>query len=43
MNNVRPQLTMMSEEQIQEAHRNVLKVLEQNWCARGFARHPANA
>ena len=27
MNNVRPRLTMMTEEQIQEAHRNVLKVL----------------
>jgi trimethylamine--corrinoid protein Co-methyltransferase len=29
MNNVRPRLTMMSEEQIQEAHRNVLKVLSE--------------
>lgn len=29
MNNVRPKLTMMSEEQIQEAHRNVLKVLSE--------------
>lgn len=27
MNNVRPHLTLMNEEQIQEAHRNVLKVL----------------
>ncbi|MBC7878491.1 MAG: trimethylamine methyltransferase family protein [Anaerolineales bacterium] len=27
MNNVRPRLTMMTEEQIQEAHNNVLKVL----------------
>jgi trimethylamine---corrinoid protein Co-methyltransferase len=27
MNNVRPRLTLMNEEQIQEAHRNVLKVL----------------
>lgn len=29
MNNVRPKLTMMSEEQIQEAHQNVLKVLSE--------------
>ncbi|MCA2001093.1 MAG: trimethylamine methyltransferase family protein [Chloroflexi bacterium] len=29
MNNVRPRLTMMTEEQIQEAHRNVLKVLSE--------------
>jgi trimethylamine---corrinoid protein Co-methyltransferase len=29
MNNVHPQLTMMTEEQIQEAHRNVLKVLSE--------------
>jgi trimethylamine--corrinoid protein Co-methyltransferase len=29
MNNVRPRLTMMNEEQIQEAHRNVLKVLSE--------------
>jgi trimethylamine---corrinoid protein Co-methyltransferase len=29
MNNVRPQLTMMTEEQIQEVHRNVLKVLSE--------------
>ncbi len=29
MNNVRPKLTMMNEEQIQEAHRNVLAVLSQ--------------
>ncbi|MDO9301078.1 MAG: trimethylamine methyltransferase family protein, partial [Anaerolineales bacterium] len=27
MNNVRPRLTMMTQEQIQEAHKNVLKVL----------------
>jgi trimethylamine--corrinoid protein Co-methyltransferase len=27
MNNVRPRLTLMNEEQIQEAHRNVLKVM----------------
>lgn len=27
MNNVRPRLVMMTEEQIQEAHKNVLKVL----------------
>jgi len=29
MNNVRPKLTMMTEEQIQEAHRNVLRVLSE--------------
>jgi trimethylamine:corrinoid methyltransferase-like protein len=29
MNNVRPRLTMMNEEQIHEAHRNVLKVLSE--------------
>jgi trimethylamine---corrinoid protein Co-methyltransferase len=29
MNNVRPRLTMMNEEQIQEAHQNVLKVLSE--------------
>ncbi|HCR69823.1 MAG TPA: hypothetical protein DIW23_00135 [Anaerolineae bacterium] len=29
MNNVRPKLTMMSEEQIKEAHQNVLKVLSE--------------
>lgn len=29
MNNVRPKLTMMSQEQIQEAHQNVLKVLSE--------------
>lgn len=29
MNNVRPKLTMMNEEQIQEAHQNVLKVLSE--------------
>lgn len=29
MNNVRPRLTLMSAEQIQEAHRNVLKVLSE--------------
>ncbi len=29
MNNVRPRLTMLTEEQIQEAHRNVLKVLSE--------------
>lgn len=29
MNNVRPRLTLMNEEQIQEAHRNVLKVLNE--------------
>ncbi len=29
MNNVRPRITMMSPEQIQEAHRNVLKVLSE--------------
>jgi trimethylamine--corrinoid protein Co-methyltransferase len=29
MNNVRPRLTMMTEEQIQEAHHNVLKVLSE--------------
>ena len=29
MNNIRPRLTMMSEEQIHEAHRNVLRVLSE--------------
>src|SRR5690606_29577038 len=29
MNNVRPKLTMMNEEQIQEVHQNVLKVLSE--------------
>lgn len=29
MNNVRPRLTMMNEEQIQEAHKNVLRVLSE--------------
>ncbi len=29
MNNVRPRLTMMNEEQIQEAHKNVLKVMSE--------------
>ncbi len=29
MNNVRPRLTLMNEEQIQEAHRNVLRVLSE--------------
>ena len=29
MNNVRPRLTLMNEEQIQEAHRKVLKVLSE--------------
>lgn len=29
MNNVRPRLTLMTEEQIEEAHRNVLKVLSE--------------
>ena len=29
MNNVRPHLTLMTEEQIQEAHRNTLRVLSE--------------
>jgi trimethylamine:corrinoid methyltransferase-like protein len=29
MNNVRPRLTMMTEEQILEAHRNMLRVLSE--------------
>ena len=29
MNNVRPRLTLMNDEQIQEAHKNVLKVLSE--------------
>jgi hypothetical protein len=29
MNNVRPKLTMMSHEQVQEAHQNMLKVLSE--------------
>ena len=29
MNNVRPQLKLMNEEQVQEAHKNVLRVLSE--------------
>jgi len=37
MNNVCPRLTMMTEEQIQESHRNVLQVLSETGVRVDFA------
>lgn len=43
MNNVRPQLKLMNEEQVQEAHKNVLRVLSETGRARRLARDLAVA